>query len=526
MSHSTVASPPVTSGAATRRSLPALVTAAAVALGALGLAAPAAAETDRLAGFHHQRLDWHGCKTGPDDKAGENLDAAGARCAEVTVPLDYRRPRGRTIKVAISRLKATDPAERRGVLLTNPGGPGGPGLDLVVALGQGSPALTSHYDLIGMDPRFVGRSTPIHCGWKTDTFLRSAGPNRRTFNESVTLMRELAAGCARGNRDVLPYASTRNTARDMDVIRAALGERKLSYLGYSYGTYLGAVYTQMFGANADRIVLDSAVDPDVYGPALLSRNNRAITAALEHWAAWAAEHDKDHGLGDTTAEVLATVNRVNRTAARRPLRIGEYRIDSHHVPFLLFGPLYDDSAEAYADFATQVRALADAAHGTMVTAPPSLKATLDSLFTGGGMLEAQTPIICVDRAASRDPETYFRDIQAHRADEPLFGPLIRNITPCAFWPTAPVEAPTRIHNDVPVLIAGNDGDPGSHHLGQQAMHRALTGSRMVTLRGAYRHAAYLGAGDSCVNTTVERYLIDGVLPGSDIVCDRDATPAG
>ncbi|GAA3096022.1 alpha/beta hydrolase [Streptosporangium carneum] len=530
MSHAAV-SCPAEPGSTGRRGLRALAAAAALTLTGLGLtSAPAVAETpagaDGPARFHHQRLDWHGCRTGPDDKAGETLDAAGAQCAEVVVPLDYRRPGGRTIKVAISRIKATDPAKRRGVLLTNPGGPGASGLDLVVALAQGSPALRSHYDLIGMDPRFVGRSTPIHCGWKTGTFLRSAGPNRRTFDESAALMKELAAGCARGNRDVLPYASTRNTARDMDVIRAALGEQKLSYLGYSYGTYLGAVYTQMFGANAGRIVLDSAVDPDVYGPRLLSRNAPAITAALKHWAAWAAEHDKEHGLGDTTAEVLATVNRVNQAAARRPLRIGEYRVDSHHVPYLLFGSLYNDSAEAYADFATQVRTLADAARGTVVTAPPSLKATLDSLFTGAGALEAQAPIICADRAASRDPETYFRDIQAHRADEPLFGPLIRNITPCAFWPTAPVEPTTTIRNDVPVLIAGNDGDPASHYLGQQVMHRALTGSRMVTLRGAYRHAAYLGAGNSCVNATVERYLVDGVLPDGDVTCDRDGAPAG
>ncbi|MER7209199.1 alpha/beta hydrolase [Streptosporangium sp. NPDC000239] len=531
MSHSTVPSPPVTSGPARRHGLPALATAAAVALGALGLAAaPAFAETpagaDRPIRFHHQRLDWHGCKTGPDDRAGASLDAAGAQCAEVTVPLDYRRPGGRTISVAISRIKATDPAGRRGVLLTNPGGPGGPGLDLVASLAQWSPALTSRYDLIGMDPRFTGRSTPIRCGWKTDVFLRSAGPNRRTFNESAALMKELAAKCARGNRDVLPYASTRNTARDMDVVRAVLGEPKLSYLGYSYGTYLGAVYTQMFGARADRIVLDSAVNPDTYGPGLLSGNAPAITAALRNWAAWAAAHDKDHGLGDTTTKVLATVNHVNRAAARRPLRIGGYRIDSHHIPYLLFGPLYEDGEKAYADFATQVRALADATRGTVVTAPPSLKASLDSLFTGTGALDAQAPIICADRAASRDPETYFRDIQAHRADEPLYGPLIRNITPCAFWPTAPVEAPTKVRNGVPVLVVGNDGDPGSPYLGQQAMHRALTGSRMVTLRGAYRHATYLGAGNSCVNTTVERYLIDGVLPGGDVTCVKDTTPAG
>ncbi|MEV8634243.1 alpha/beta hydrolase [Streptosporangium sp. NPDC051023] len=429
--------------------------------------------------------------------------------------------------MAISRIKATDPAHRRGVLLGNPGGPGGPGLQMAL-LGHAAPALTTRYDTIGMDPRFVGRSTPINCRWKTDTFIRSAGPNRHTFDESVALMKELAAGCARGNRDLLPYATTRNTARDMDVIRAALGERKLSYYGVSYGTYLGAVYTQMFGARADRIVLDSAVDPDVYGPGLFSKNAPALTAALKHWAGWAASHDKEYGLGGTTAEVLATVDRINQAATRRPLRVGAYRIDSHVVPYLLFVRLYDDSEKAYAGFAAEVRVLADAARGASVTVPPSLKETFDGLFTGSGATEdrAGTPIICADRAASRDPETYFRDIQAHRADEPLFGPMTRDITPCAFWPTAPVEPTTTVRNDVPVLMVGADGDPATPYPGQQAMHRALTGSRLLTLPGTFRHGLCLAAGNSCIDTAVERYLVGGTLPNDDAACDTSANAAG
>ncbi|MFI9593903.1 alpha/beta hydrolase [Nonomuraea sp. NPDC052265] len=479
------------------------------------------ARTDDAARFHRQALDWHRCRTGPDDEIGQALDAAGARCAEVAVPLDYRRPRGRTISVAISRIRATDPAARRGVLLINPGGPGGSGLPRPL-LGRLMPDVAARYDLIGMDPRFVGRSTPIRCRWTTDTPTRSAGPARRTFDESAILMKELADGCVKGNRDLLPYASTRNPARDMDVVRAALGEPRLSYLGYSYGTYLGAVYTQLFGGRADRFVLDSAVDPDVYGPDLLSANGPAIDAALGNWASWAAARDAEYGLGGTQAEVLATVERVDRAATRRPLRVGAYRIDAHHVPYLLFIRLYDDSAKAYAGFAAEVRTLAGAARGEAVTVPASLKETLDGLFTGSGAAEdrAGTPILCADRAASRDLETYFRDIQAHRADEPLFGPMTRNLGPCSFWPTTPVEPPTRLGNDVPLLVVGADGDPVTPFPGQRAMHRALTGSRMVTLRGAFRHGAYLAAGDTCVNTTVNRYLVDGVLPDGDTTCDK------
>ncbi|YCK35411.1 alpha/beta hydrolase [Actinomadura sp. ATCC 39365] len=477
--------------------------------------------TDGVTRFHRQALAWHRCATGPGDDAGAALDAAGAQCAEVTVPLDYRRPRGRTVSVAISRIKAADPGARRGVLLINPGGPGGSGLRQPL-LGGLMPAVAARYDLIGMDPRFVGRSTPIRCRWTTDTPTRSAGPTRRTFDESATLMKELAAGCVPGNRDLLPHASTRNTARDMDVIRAALGEPRLSYLGYSYGTYLGAVYTQLFGGRADRFVLDSAVDPDVYGPDLLSANGPAIDAALGHWASWAAARDSEYGLGATEADVLATVERVNRAASRRPLRVGAYRIDAHHVPYLLFIRLYDDSAKAYGGLAAEVRTLAGAARGDAVTVPASLKETLDGLFTGSGSAEDRsgTPILCADRAASRDLESYYRDIQAHRADEPLFGPMTRNLGPCSFWPAAPVEAPTELGNDVPLLVVGADGDPVTPFAGQRSMHRALAGSRMITLRGAFRHGAYLAAGDTCVDATVNRYLVDGVLPGGDTTCDE------
>ncbi|MGJ6965993.1 alpha/beta hydrolase [Streptosporangium sp. G11] len=506
----------VAAGAALVAGIPATGQASAGAVDHTGADGPALSQ--------QRPIDWHGCRTGPADELGGALDAAKARCGTITVPLDYRLPGGRTITIAISRIKATDPGRRRGALLINPGGPGATGVEQVL-LNQNMPAVAARYDLIGMDPRFVGRSTPMRCRWTTDTFLRSAGPNRRTFDDGVALMRKLAAGCAQGDRDLLPHASTRNTARDMDVIRAALGEPKLSYLGYSYGTYLGAVYTQMFGARADRVVLDSAVDPGVYGPGLISRNAPAITAALRRWAGWAADHDDEYGLGDTTAEVLATVDRIDRAAARRPLRVGAYRIDAHVVPYLLFVRLYDDSAEAYAGLAAEARVLAAAARGAASVPPPSLKEFLAGLFTGAGAAtdRAGAPILCADRAVSRDPGTYFRDIQAHRADEPLFGPLTRNITPCAFWPTAPAEPATTVGNHVPMLIVGADGDPATPYPGQRAMRRALTGSRMVTLSGAFRHGVYLAAGNTCVDATVDRYLVDGVLPGGDVTC---GTPGG
>ncbi|MCP2352931.1 alpha/beta hydrolase [Nonomuraea roseoviolacea] len=480
--------------------------------------------TGALARFEQQEIVWHGCRKGPDDAAGRRLDAARARCAEITVPLDYARPDGRTIKVAMSRLEATAPGRRRGVLLINPGGPGVPGLSQVL-IGSAMPEVAARYDLIGMDPRFVGRSggASVGCRWDTGTFVRSAGPSRATFDEGVTAMRRLAAGCAGSDHGMLPHASTRNTARDMDLIRAALGAPKLSYLGVSYGTYLGAVYLRMFPGRADRFVLDSAVDPDAYGPGLLRPAGPAMEAALRAWAAWAATRHDRLRLGATAGRVLATVDRIARAAGRRPLRVGPHRVGASVLPYVLAARLADDGEEAYASLAADVALLRQAARGARVTPAASLDLLLTDALTGAGegFDRAGTPVLCADRAASRDPGTYFRDIEAHRADEPLFGPMTRNISPCAFWPTAPAEPPTDVRTDAPALIVGAAGDPWTPHTGQRAMRRALSGSRMITLRGAYRHGVFLAAGAPCVDTAVTRYLSGGVLPAADTTCTRN-----
>ncbi|AZQ40561.1 alpha/beta hydrolase [Streptomyces cyaneochromogenes] len=500
-----------------------LVGALTVAASPAAAAEPAPATADPLARYHRQHLDWKSCLLGPDDETGKELQQAGARCADVTVPLNYDDPHGRTITVAISRIRATDTAHRVGALLLNGGGPGGQTIGDPPWVRTAMQQVGERYDVVGVDPRFVGRSTPLDCHWPTGSFIRGAGIDRAGFDRAVALAEELAGRCRTSQGDVLPYATTRNTARDMDVIRAVLGERRISYLGYSYGTYLGQVYATMFPGRTDRVVLDGVVAPDRYNPRLLRGTEPANRHALKGWASWAAARDSTYGLGRTPGEVLAAVDGVQAAAGRTPLPIGAHRVDEHLVPVVVFNGLSQDNDAAYADLAKAVRDMRRAADGHTVTPSPWLADTLGFLLDPNGSDSAygsvQTAILCGDASAPRSPEVYWRDVQRARAQDPLFGPVTNNIGPCAFW-DPPRERPTTIRGDLPALLVNATGDPRTTYRNAQTVRRMWPSSRLVTLRGADQHAVYGVFGSSCADATVNTYLATGRLPATDVTCDR------
>lgn len=473
-----------------------------------------------LARFYRQHVRWHRCQRGRRDAGGKMLDAAGARCADIRVPLDYARPGGRVITIAISRLAADRSAKKIGAMIINLGGPATPVLTDVVLARQAMGATGARFDLIGMDQRFSGRSTPINCRWNAGWLPRGAGLSRASFTEMVHLSKTLAQRCARFERAMLPFAGTADAARDMDVIRGALGESKLSYLGYSYGTYLGAVYTQMFPARAGRIVLDSAINPARPGVAK-GDNGPVREAALREWAKFAAMHDSQFHLGRTPSQVTATVYRIYRTAARHPLRVGPYRVDDTIVPALLLDPLSDDSPASSAELASVVIALNRATHGKPAEPGADLLQALARQLTSSGSAQrsAQTAIMCADAPVSRRPSVYWTAISANRASAPLFSPVDQTITPCAFWPFQPPR-PARIANHVPALVVNASGDINAILSMGRAMHRALAGSRMITLQGVRTHGVYLFEGSACVDNAVNAYLGTGVLPPADMSCTR------
>ncbi|MFB8177149.1 alpha/beta hydrolase [Streptomyces sp. NPDC055966] len=500
----------------------ALCLAGALTLGSAP-SATAASAGDPLARYDHQRLDWKSCRLGPGDTTGEELEQAGAQCADVTVPLDHTRPDGRTLTVAISRIRATDTAHRIGALLLNSGGPGGQTIGDPPWVRAAMKDVGKRYDVVGVDPRFVGRSTPLDCRWPTGSMFRGAGTGRAGFDRMVAFSAGLARRCRTHAGGLIPYATTRNTARDMDVIRAALGERRISYLGYSYGSYLGQVYATMFPDRTDRVVLDGVIDPARYGPRLLLSAEQANRDALGDWAAWAAAHDAAYGLGRTRRAVLATVNAVRSAAARTPLRLGAHRVDEHVLPVLVFNGLSQDNPTAYGDLARAVRDLRRAADGRTVTPSPWLADSLDFLLTGHDSTygSAQTSILCGDVAAPHDPETYWRDLTRAGSRDRIFAPVANDINPCAFW-APPRERPTTIRGDLRALLVNATGDPRTVYQGAEAVRRGWPSSRLVTLRGADQHAVYGVFGSPCVDATVNAYLGTGRPPADDVTCPRPA----
>lgn len=472
---------------------------------------------------------WHSCVRDAQDTSGQELEKAGARCAEVRVPLDHTRPGGPGITVAVARIAATDTAHRIGTLVVNEGGPADPVIDYLLDRRAALGGLAARYDLVGVDPRFAGRNAPIDCHWPTSTYFRGAGEDRAGFDRMTAFQRDLAARCRRDAAALLPYVSTRDAARDLDAVRTALGERRISYLGISYGTYLGEVYTAMFPGRTDRVVLDGVHEPRHLAPWAEYGTEEVNENALRHWARWAAPRDAAYGLGRTADAVLATVERIRTAAVRRPFTVGTYRVDEHVLPVLVYGVLGDDLARSDADIAIMVATLKEAARTGHAEPDPGLAEMLPGLFTGqyGAYGSTQTAYLCADTPGPRDPEVYRRAVERSRAAHPLFGPVLNDVTPCPFW-TAPRERPTAVDNDVPALMVNSTGDPRVPYAEALAMHAKWPSSRLITVENSYRHAVYgLSYGSTCVNGAVNAYLADGRLPGADLRCPaaRDDVPS-
>ncbi|WP_330315857.1 alpha/beta hydrolase [Streptomyces platensis] len=519
------------------------------ALGAAGtlvsgaLLAGAITATPAQAGEQHQRgsAEARGVATAAARAAKKGIDwqdcpadwglKSPVQCGYVTVPVDYARPNGRTIKIAVDRALGTGGKEQRqGSLLYNPGGPGGSGMKFPTRITTKNPlwAKTAKaYDFVGFDPRGVGHSAPISC-MDPQEFVKAPKADPVPDSEADKraqrkLAKQYADGCAERSGRLLPYMTTPNTARDMDVIRAALGEKKLNYLGVSYGTYLGAVYATLFPGHVRRMLVDSVVDPSrekVWYQANLDQDI-AFETRWGDWKKWVAKNDATYHIGSTPKKVQAAWEKLRATAKKKP--IGGVVGPAELTGFFQNAPYYDSMWASVAEVWSAY--LAGDSKPLVENAGPNLKDTAGNIASENGNA-VYTAVECTDTKWPTSWKKWDRDnTRIHqRAPFMTWSNAWMNL-PCATWPVKqqrPVDVKTG--KGLPnVLIVQSVRDAATPYGGAVELHRRLKGSRMITERDAGSHGV-TGQVNPCINDRVDAYFLSGKTDAKDVTCAPHATP--
>ncbi|WP_238598513.1 alpha/beta fold hydrolase [Saccharothrix sp. ALI-22-I] len=455
------------------------------------------ARSDPLAEFYTQKVTWSPC------------DEGRLECAELVLPLDYKRPAAERISLVISRKKATDPARRRGILVLNPGGPGGSGLGMPRFLADTEVAEV--YDLIGFDPRGVGRSTALRCRTVPDLATFDTRPADSDFPKWAAEARAAEDACQRAAGGIRPFVNTPNTARDLDVVRAALGEEKLNYLGYSYGTYLGAVYGSLFPTRLDRNVLDSAVHPEWIWREQFRAQAVALRRNVEDWAAWVAQHHDRFQLGATPQQVMAAIEQVAAALVTKPIGYQtRTTFDAAIGVGTRYRPLWSDLANSVLD---------------LKAGKPSETSALLAGSAQNDLASGVFHTVTCEVDWPTDVETYFEDMRVFRDRYPYgFGVVRAAPTTCAFRTFTPPEPAATLKRDgYPVgLVIQAEGDTQTHYDSGPAMATRL-GHNLITVLDEGKHGLY-GTGNTCVDRAVNRYMVDGILPPSSSNCPGDPRP--
>jgi pimeloyl-ACP methyl ester carboxylesterase len=479
------------------------------------LAAPAAAARDG------SQVAWGAC---PAEVAARSVQL---ECATVQVPRDYAQPDGTTIELMLSRIASANPEKRRGILLLNPGGPGGPGLTLGADLvDAGLPnSVLDAYDLIGMDTRGVEHSTPLSCGFTAEQGYRGNVPPWAGDDAAVAAEAERSKGvaeqCAANDKSgLLPYVTTANNARDLDRIRQLLGEEKASYLGYSYGSALGAAWASMFPATTDRVIIDSNLPDTHLDHEGLRRFALGVEDTFIDFAKWAAARNASYGLGSTPEEVRKTYFELAERLDKNPI---EGVVDGPTFRMALFGSLYN--ARLYGPLAQVWQYLDSGDTDGAKRQLAALKQAEGTPATYDNMWSVFIAVTCNDVAWPEDVRTYQRDTATDRKRHPFFGGAAANINACAFWKTEPREPAVTINDRGPrnIMIMQNRRDPVTPLRNAQDMRKSFAKrSQLVSVDGS-GHGVYTIGGNACAMNIGTTYLLDGKLPAKDISCAADGT---
>jgi pimeloyl-ACP methyl ester carboxylesterase len=462
-------------------------------------------------GYDAQRLRWRPCYR-------------GFQCARFWVPFDYSRPAGRRFSLPVDRLRATGPGRRIGSLVVNPGGPGGSGVSYALqARSQVSPAVRARFDVVGFDPRGVGGSIPaLHClsDPQMDKYLATSDNPTTPAGMSALIAENklFARACQRSSGALLPYVATRNAARDMDVLRAVLGDTKLTYLGKSYGTYLGTWYAQLFPSHVRALVLDGAVDPAESGFGLNKVQAQGFEVALRSFTADCVRMPAcPLGHGSVSAGIAKLQGLLNQ-AAKHPLPSQIRGQPAANDALVLDGVAAALYSKSFWKYLREGLAAAFGGNGTVMVALADALAERNPNGHYSNLLAAETSVDCLDHPWPRSLAAWRGAAAAAAKSAPQFGDAIMwGSLPCAYWPIRPVKQVTmRAAGAPPILVVGTTRDPATPFRWAQALAGGLSSGVLLGWNGD-GHTAYR-MGSSCVDSAVDRYLISLVPPRSGTRC--------
>lgn len=456
-----------------------------------------------LTPFYSQKLKWRKCDS-------------GFQCTRVTVPLDYAAPTGRTIELSVNRLRAGSKKARLGSLLVNPGGPGGSGLEYALAARSVvSSAVRERFDIVGFDPRGVGESSPVDClnDAETDEFAAADGSPDTPAEEAqlVTISEKFAERCAERSGELLAHVGTRDAARDLDVLREVLGDKRLNLLGKSYGTYLGATYAELFPNRVGRLVLDGALDP-TDTPEEVARGQAlgfevALTAFVDD-----CRRRLRCPLPRSRKGALDEVQRILKEADRKPFRgDGERQVTEGLAIIGIVIALYDEEA-----WSVLRDALREAKRGDgstlLLLADYYFERDERGRYTNNAN-DAIYAVNCLDRPVEGDLPDLRALSKEFSAAAPRFGAYLAwGSLPCAYWPHPPQGTPQEIRaaGAAPILVIGTERDPATPVEWAVSLADQLESGVLLTWDGD-GHTAYR-RGSKCVDRIVDAYLISAKLP--------------
>ncbi|MCU1536135.1 MAG: tripeptidyl-peptidase [Humibacillus sp.] len=476
-------------------------------------APPASAPpTAALSGYYDQKLAWSPCNG--DDQ-----------CADLTVPLDYAGPDAASdLTLKVLRVPAKDRSGRIGSLVVNPGGPGASAVDYAAAADAIVGAdVRRYFDVVGFDPRGVGRSHPLDCisDRQLDGFMGADQTPDDAAEQQALLAqaRVLADGCKAKNPTLLPHLSTEDSAKDMDVLRAALGDAQLNYLGKSYGTFLGATYAGLFPQRVGRFVLDGVVPPDLTNKELSEGQARGFELATRTYVADCVAQGSCP-LGSTVEEGMAWLRAFLKQVDTTPIPTGDASVPELNEAWASWGlgqAMYDQSSW---DTLTDALREAKAGNGSrlMAFADDYAGRSPGGAYTSN-IMEVLPAVNCLDRPDGPDVSTYAGYAEEFAKVAPTWGPTLAwGGLPCAVWPAKEGAGPHTISaaGSGPIVVVGTTRDPATIYEWSKRLKDQLANGVLLSYDGD-GHTAY-GRSNACIDDAIDGYYVRGVVPKDGLTC--------